>query len=87
MTDTTAVKIVAYGTTLVSHIHGYPGDSEHTHVVRATFENMRHADGHHDTHDVNGQVIAAKWRLDLYVDEALELAEALIRHARAAVAT
>lgn len=78
----TPIRIVGYGTTLVSHIPGVGNIEDPPGVVRATFESMCVADGHHDTTEVNGEVIVAKWRLDLFPNEALELAEALIRHAR-----
>lgn len=67
------VKITGYGTTLVSAVPGADDSS----VVRATFEQMLRADGHHDQATIDGELVTARWRLDLYPGEALALIAAL----------
>lgn len=74
----TAVKIDGYGTALVTDL---PDEDDTGHgIVAATFENLRR-DAGPPTNDGTRQT----WRLDMYADEALAFAEALIHHARQAM--
>lgn len=78
MATPTPVKIDGYGTTLVSH---HPDEDGTNHgLVIATFGSMRR-----DRGPAGPDGVESTWRLDLYTGEALDLAAALIHHARMAL--